>query len=366
MKPISLPGPYGRACGLSRNREDGLLFAAMAVSGRRATLADVAGRAGVSKSIASRVLNNYPDLAVRDETRARIIAVAESLAYRPHALARNLARASSGSIALLVPAMSNPVYVQLVRGAYRRAAETGYVLLLAEDFDDQAADESFAGLVESGRVDGLLIASARPGSKIVPALAQHSVPHVFVNRAVPDAGRSVVLDMQAASELTVDHLFRLGHRRFGHISGPRGLQPTKAREDSFRTAAKAAGATVRIGRGDFSEAGGAEATERLLRAHPDVTALYATSLSQAIGALHAARELGIRVPEDLSVVGYDEAPLAGFLAPPLTTIAMPLADLGAAAVDELLKQIRGGEPADVVLHAEPELVVRASTAPAHL
>ena len=118
--------------------------------------------AGVSKSTVSRVLSGDATLSVRDETRERVRALAQELGYRPHPVARALAVPATGALALLVPNLSNPAYVEIIRGAYRRARERGYVLLCAEDFEDQEADEAFTELVDGGRVDGLLIASARP------------------------------------------------------------------------------------------------------------------------------------------------------------------------------------------------------------
>ena len=160
----------------------------------RARLEDVARAAGVSKSTVSRVLSGDATLSVRDETRERVRALAQELGYRPHPVARALATPATGALALLVPTLSNPAYVEILRGAYHRARERGYVLLCAEDFEDQEADEAFTELVEGGRVDGLLIASARPENRLLDALERHWVPHVFVNRSVPGARANVTLE----------------------------------------------------------------------------------------------------------------------------------------------------------------------------
>ncbi len=164
--------------------------------GPRARLEDVARAAGVSKSTVSRVLSDDATLSVRAETRERVRALAQELGYRPHPVARALATPATGALALLVPALSNPAYVEIIRGAYRRARERGYVLLCAEDFEDQEADEAFTELVDGGRVDGLLIASARPENRLLAALERHRVPHVFVNRSVPGARANVTLDVE--------------------------------------------------------------------------------------------------------------------------------------------------------------------------
>lgn len=149
-----------------------------------------------------------------------------------------------------------------------------------------------------------------------------------------------------------------------HIGGPQGNAPGQERVQAFRTAAKAARFDrAPVARVPYSEDGGARALETLLRRHPDITAVYASSFGQAIGALHAARGLGLDVPAQLSVAGYDDLPLAGFIAPPLTTVAMPLAALGAAAVDVLLEQVAGAPARDVVIPTDVVLVRRASTGP---
>ncbi len=328
----------------------------------RARLVDVARRVGVTKSVVSRVLNDDPTLTVRPETRERIWAVAQELGYRPHAGARALAGAEARALALLIPDLGNPVYSRIIRGAYRRARAHGFVVLLGEDTSDDAAAEAFPDLVEAGRVDGLLIASARPDHPLLGSARLRRVPHVFVNREVPGSGRNVAMDLGAASATAVQHLHALGHRHIGLVSGPEDLQPAQARTAGFVEAMATLGLDAQhVGHGPFDEQGGAAATERLLRDVPGLTALYACTLPQAVGAMHAVRSAGLRIPEDVSVVAYDDLPLADYLDPPLTTIAMPLLELGAAAVDAVLRQLGGGPPADVVVPTHPVVVERRST-----
>jgi DNA-binding LacI/PurR family transcriptional regulator len=328
----------------------------------RTRLEDVAEAAGVSKSTVSRVLSDDPTLSVRDETRERVRALAQELDYRPHPVARALAVPATGALALLVPNLSNPAYVEIIRGAYRRARERGYVLLCAEDFEDQEADEAFTELVDGGRVDGLLIASARPENRLLEALERHWVPHVFVNRSVPGARANVTLDVARASRLAYAHLAGLGHTRISHVAGPHEVQSARGREEAFLAAAAEHGHEAPpVARGAFTPSGGADAAERLLADHPELTAVFTSSLAQAIGLLHVARERGRAVPGDLSVIAYDELPVAGYLAPPVTTVAMPLSELGAAAVEILVELLRGGEPRSEVLGSDPVIVERAST-----
>jgi DNA-binding LacI/PurR family transcriptional regulator len=333
----------------------------VSVRAPRKRLVDVALSAGVSKSIASRVLNGDPGLLVRPETRERVLRAARELGYRPHAAARGLKRAETGALGLLVPPLTNPVYVRIIRGAFERALERDFVVLLVEDVDPHQADRTAGRLVQAGRIDGLMIASAQPGHPLLRSVRRHGVPHVFVNRGVARSGRNVVIDEARASAAALGHLLKLGHRRIGHVAGPSSLDTARRRTSGFVDAAAVHGIEVKVAEADFGESGGAAAARELLGRRSDLTALYTSTLSQAVGVYHAAWQLGLDVPEELSLVGYDDMPLAEYLRPPLTTVRTPLAELGAAAVDALVDQLLGGEPRDVVVGAEPEVVVRAST-----
>jgi LacI family transcriptional regulator len=330
----------------------------------RARLADVADAAGTSKPIASRVLNADPTLSVSDALRERVLRAARELGYRPHAAARGLRRAETGGLGMLVPPLVNPVYVQLVRGAFRRAAERGFTVLLAEDFEQQEAGELFARLVLEGRIDGLLVGSLRPEHPLLGLLAERPVPHVFVNRALPGSGRNVVMDDERSVRLALEHLAGLGHRRVVHIAGPPGLEPIDRRTAAFREHATPLGLELaEVVSSDLFEAGGTSGASEAVARWPEATALFTTTVSQGIGALHALWELGLRVPHDVSLVAHADMPLAEYLVPPLTAVQMPLAELGAAGVDALVEQIQTGRTRDLVVDARPSLAIRHSTAP---
>lgn len=329
----------------------------------RARLLDVARVAGVSKSTASRILNDSPHISVRPHTRERVLASARQLNYRPHAAARGLSRAETGSVGLVIPSLAAPIYARIVRGAFRRALERDFVVLLLEDLAANQTTDVFTRLVHGGRIDGVIVASARPGHPLLRSLRRLAIPYVFANRAVRGSGRSVTMDDEKASAAAIDHLVALGHERIGHVGGPNALDPARRRTAAFRAYGARLGLqSLPIAQSEFTESGGADAARRLLAEHPEVTALYISSLAQAVGVLHAAAELDRRVPNDLSVLAYDDMPLAEYLRPPLTTLRMPLAELGAAAVDALLDQLSGGEPRNVVVAGEPKVVVRSSTA----
>lgn len=334
---------------------------------QRPRLADVAEAAGTSKPIASRILNRDPTLSVRPELRERVITAARELGYRPHAAARALRRSRTSVLGMLVPPLLNPVYTQIVRGAFSGASEREFTLLLAEDIEEQHAEETVAQLVLTGRIDGLIVCSTRPDHPLVARLAEHGLPHVFANRAAVGSQRNVVMDDEAGVDVALDHLHALGHQRIAHAGGPGELDPAQRRTQAFQTWHRRHGLDPsRVVEGDFLESGGAAATHEILRRWPDATAIYTSSAAQAMGAIHAAWELGIAVPQRLSIIAAADMPLAAYLVPPLTSVEMPLFELGAAAVDALIAQIEGapGEPlpGDIVIPTAARLVVRGSTA----
>jgi LacI family transcriptional regulator len=325
-------------------------------------LVDVARAAGVHPSTVSRVLHDSDRAAVRPETRERILTVARELRYRPNAVARGLKTAATATFGMLVPSLRNPVYSDIVRGAVAEAAQRGYVIVLAED-DSAVTEQAWDRLVEEGRIDGILVASAAPGNPILELVAGSRVPYVFVNRRVPGSGRNVYMREGDAGRLAAEHLIGLGHVALAQIAGPLGLDTASRRAAGFSDAVVSAGLELpAIVEAPFEERGAFEGMRRLLRSRSRPTGVYVSNLNQAIGALAAVRRLGLRVPEDLSLVTYDDDPLAEFLEVPLTAIKMPLGELGHAAIGALAAQINGEAPRDLEVMTAPELVLRASTA----
>ncbi len=331
----------------------------------RASLNDVAQLAGVSGPTASKILNNISTLSVKPETRDRVIEAAKTLGYEPHALARALAGERANTIALLVPELSNPIYAKVIRGAFERAAERGCTVLIAEDFEGQVADDRFRRLVAAGHVDGLLIASAREGHTIIASDdGGDPTPHVFVNRVIPGTNRGVSMQVREAGHAAARLLAGLRHRYLGHVSGPLEVDTSRARADGFVETARELGLpeplVVNV---SFDEQGGSAGLLELLEREPRITAVFTTSINQVIGALNRANLMGLRIPQDLSMLAYDDLPLADFLVPPVSTISMPLYELGRESVDALLDQIDGEPPRSRVVPIPPKIIERESTAP---
>jgi DNA-binding LacI/PurR family transcriptional regulator len=298
------------------------------------------------------------------ETRERLLTAANELNYRPHAVARALARSETGALGLVVPDLTNPVYARIVRGACVRALERGFVALVLEDLEPAAADREVQDLVFAGRIDGLIVGSVRPGHPLIDSMGEHGFPHVFVNRSVRGSGRNVLIEEEATSRLAVDHLREHGHERIGHVAGPRELSTGLRRASGFRAEAERFGIPdPPVAEGDYSAAGGALAAARLLSEHEDITGLYVGTLVQAIGTLQAIADAGLDVPRDISLVCADDLQMADYLRPPLTRIRVPLAELGAAAVDALIEQLLGEAAADVTVLDPPILVPGESVGP---
>jgi DNA-binding LacI/PurR family transcriptional regulator len=330
---------------------------------RTVRLEDVADQAGVDVSTVSRALKPNSDRPVRAETRERVLRIAEELGYRPNAIARSLKLETTGTLGLLVPTLRNPVLADLIHGAFREAWEHDRVLLVAEDTEvDADAGDVYERLVRSGRIDGLLIASTRIGRSDHGAFLEDGLPCVFVNRRRPGSGRNVSMGDDEAGRIAARHLLESGHTEIGHVAGPADLDTARRRTEGFIEVLAAAGVEpTRVG-ADFAVAGGAlGATELLEATGPRPTAVFVSNVQQAIGAVSTIRSLGLRIPEDIALVTCDDDPLLEYLEVPVTSIRMPLAELGTAAVDSLLEQIDGQPPRDVVIEVPPRLIVRASS-----
>jgi DNA-binding LacI/PurR family transcriptional regulator len=331
---------------------------------RPARLDDVARAAGVHVSTVSRVINSG-DVAVRPETRQRILDVARELQYRPNAIARGLKLATTGTLGLLVPSLRNPVNSPIIRGAFDRAWARDFVLVLAEDTgESEGAADAYARLVEERRIDGVLIQSARLGNPHLESFASGLVPCVFMDRCHPESGRNVSMRDEDAGCMVAEHFLELGHRSLAHLGGPVDLDTVVRRCDGFVGRVREAGLEPVVLPAGLSETEGHRAMLALLAGEPAPTAVYVANINQALGAVAAVRESGLRVPAQLSLVCHDDDPVCAFLDAPLSAVRMPLHELGSSAVDALIDQIGGAARRDVVVETPPELVLRRSTGPA--
>lgn len=342
------------------------LIAAKSGDGRRsraATMRDVAAAAGVAVSTVSKVLSGA-DISVRSETRARIEQAASDLRYRPNATARGLRLARTGAFGMLVPDFTNPVYATIVRGAVREAEAIGRVTLLAE-LDGDHSPAGYVRLAREGRIDGLLIATARTRSPLLAELERgDGVPHVFVNRRGGADSLSVVLDDEEGAAVGTRALVDAGHTRLGLILGPEDVETSQRRRNGFEQVRRQRGLPeASVVWTEYSVSGGYEAAKRLLEGERRPTGVLLTTMTIALGALGAFADSGVRVPEDISVVGYDDGELATVTHPPLTSVATALDELGGTAVRVLEAVLRGEPAVSCVVPTPPRLMRRASLAP---
>ena len=329
------------------------------------TIKHVAARAGVSFTTVSHVLNGTR--RVSDSARQRVeLAVAE-MGYAPSAVARSLKMRETCILGVLVPNITNPFFAELTRGIEDCCRRTDYSVFLCNSDDDPERQSRYLKTLLERRVDGLLIAAAAGDAQaLAERLAPTGMPTVVVERDIPGMAADLVrVDHHAGAALAVAHLLELGHRAIACLSGPSAFAVSRDRVTGWRQAMAKARVSIDAGwllEGEFSAAVGHDLTRRLL-ARGDVTAIFAGNDLQAIGALRAAAELGIAVPRQLSVIGFDGIDLGAYVYPALTTVGHPIRAIGETAASVLLERIAHGPAAmrEVVLPAQ--LLLRESTGP---
>ena len=297
---------------------------------KRTTLADIGNLVGVDPSVVSRVIREDPALSIRPETRKKIREAIEKLGYHPNALAQNLRQSRSGAFGMFVPDFANPIFAEIIRGADRASAAAGAVLVTGE-----TAHGGYLELARSGRLDGLLLVSDDVGGSEMDELDSIGVPWLLVNRQ-EYGRRCLIIDDEKGARAAVDGMLALGHTSIGHISGPAYSDTASRRALGFRNALTEAGlpsdAAVSA---EYSAASGSVAAPLLLASFPDVTAIVVSNVMGAIGALAGLHKAGVRVPQDVSIVAIHDFDLAEQLVPRLSTVRMPLAQLGSRGIEVL-------------------------------
>lgn len=322
----------------------------------RPTINDVARECGVAASTVSRALSQ-PN-RVNAHTAERIQRVAERMGYRPNPIARALPSGRTHMLALLVPDLTNPFFSHMIRGAERQAEAGGYTLVLA-DTDESAEMEAIHIERLARLVDGLVIGTPRlPDNRLVGFAARY--PLVLVNRELGDVPH-VVIDTPSGMVHAAEHIASLGHRSITYLAGPRASWADRGRWRALQLATRRLGLTLtRLGPFAPTMAGGTAAAEAVV--NNDATAVIAFNDLLAIGTMRRLLARGLRVPEDISVLGCDDIFGADFCHPALTTLAAPLQDSGRAAVTLLLSSL-AGQDARQRVELPTHLVVRESTGP---
>ncbi len=328
----------------------------------RPTIRDVAEKAGVSKSLVSLVLRNAPH--VSDAKRAAVLAAIDDLGYRPNAVARSLVRRHTSVLGVLVSDLHNPFFADLVSGIEAAARQRGYATFVNSGSRSPTREAAALETMLELRADGIIMAGSRLATPLIAA-ASRTVPVVLITRA-PRLGTidSIVNDDIVGARLVVEYLIGLGHEAIAHVDG--GREPGgPGRRRGYERTMQAHGLErhTRVSRGAFTEEGGAIGTRALLEKGPPPTAIFAANDQAALGAFAALDDAGLNVPDDVSLVGYDNTSIAAFRHIALTTINQPRREMGEKSVELLLERLEGQRTQPRRLVLDPVLVERRTTAP---
>lgn len=328
-------------------------------------LEDIAKRVGVSRSTVSRVVNASPN--VRPEVRERVLKEIQETGYHPNAAARSLVSQRTGIIGLVLPRsvssfFTDPFFPHLTRGIALGCNNHNLTLslFLVDSKDDE--EKITPRISRRGMLDGILIQSGQPDDPLIDFLTRSSIPSAIIGRPFHTDGVSFIdIDNVAAAACATRHLLSLDYQRVAMITGTHGTTVAADRLAGYRQALNEAGLAedpALIAEGDFSESSGYSAMKRLLHARPD--AIFAASDIMAVGAMHAAQEQGLRVPQDVAFIGFDDIPISGAANISLSTIRQPIMKLGIRAVELLIDLIENGVKPARCVRLDTELVIRDS------
>ena len=329
---------------------------------RRPTINDIARRVGLSKASVSRALNGKAD--VDPETRKRVFKLATQMGYVPSASARALSNGRSNTLGLLVPSLTWPWILEVLRGVAEEIEQSGYSLMLYTTAGGEDSERAFMSqVVPAGTVDGLALVIPPGMLDYIGQLAKRGLPVVVIDdRGHHPEFPTVATTNVEGGRAATQHLIDVGRRKIAMLNGPSDYGCNRDRLEGYRSALQKAGLrfeTRRVANGDFAEAGGAAAMKSLLAADPEIDAVFAANDLMAFGAMHALRDAHRRVPEDVAVVGFDDLPAAALTHPRLTTVHQPLYEMGRTAARMLMAAVRG-EPVARRIEVPTTLTVRAS------
>jgi LacI family repressor for deo operon, udp, cdd, tsx, nupC, and nupG len=328
-----------------------------------ATMKDVALKANVSTATVSRALMN-PD-KVSQTTRNRVEQAALEVGYLPQSLGRNMKRNESRTILVIVPDICDPFFSEIIRGIEITAAEQGYLVLIGDCAHQNRQEKTFIDLIITKQIDGMLLLGSRLPFDAGVEEQRNLPPMVMANEFAPELELPTVhIDNLTAAFNAVNYLHELGHKRIGCIAGPEEMPLCHYRLQGYVQALRRSGITVEpqyIARGNFTYEAGSNALEQLLSLPVPPTAVFCHSDIMALGALSLAKRRGLKIPDDLSIIGFDNISLSEFCDPPLTTVAQPRFDIGREAMLLLLDQLHGYSVSSGSRLLDCELIVRGST-----
>lgn len=331
------------------------------------TLADVAKRAGVALSTVSAVLNNRPDCFVSEETRQRILKAAEELGYRPNYLARSLAKGKTETIGLVIYEVANPYFARLADEVEKEVRQAGYQLLLCTNRDGiNVDDRANLELLSNQRVDGILLWASRypaEGYTVpLPKKVKSRIPIVVIGYHTKDGTDYVAINREAGTYQATKHLISLGHKRIAYLAPPWGMNPDHPKLVGVMKALRESGLAdpILITSDDHTRFAGRLAVQSFRDLNPRPTAIVCYNDLVAIGAYRGLKDLGLRIPDDVALVGFDGIEDGEYLDPPLTTVSVPVETLSQLAVQFLLNRISGEVAEAQRKVVAPQLLVRGS------
>jgi len=331
----------------------------------RVTIRDVAAHAKVNISTVSRALNPEARHLISDEAVVRVIEAARALGYRQNKLASALTSGRSHVVGVLLPDIENAVFPPIIRGIEELLAAEGYAVLIANAAGSPADRERVLEQMFSRQVDGLVVATASRDDQVVRRCILEHVPVVLVNRSEDHRlAAEVVNDDFYSMQMAIDHLVGLGHRKIGHVAGPISLATGFARWQGFQLAAqrhRIANCPM-VEAAEYARDAGRAACAELLKRHRGLTAIVAANDLLALGCYDSLAALGLRCPQDMSVVGHNDIPLVDMVNPPLTTLRIQHREMGRKAAQLLLERLASPEAKPARVTLAPELMVRGSTA----
>jgi LacI family transcriptional regulator len=327
---------------------------------------DVAREAGVSTATVSHVINN--SRFVTEATRVRVLDAIERCNYYPNVLARSLASGRSQMLGVLVSDISNPFFPELVKSIEEAAFARGYDLLLLNTNYDAERTSDYVRRIIQRKVAGVALMTSEMDSELIDKLARCHVSVVFLDAgSAGECMSNLLVDYEAGIDEAIRHLVSLRHTRLAYIGGPRRLRSAIKRLEAFQNSVARHllnGPPALLFEGDFRLEGGRRAAREMMAAKELPTAVVVANDMMALGVMQECRALGVRIPSDLSLIGFDDIAFTELTDPPLTTVCLPRRELGRMAVEALLMTIEGEERQGVEMHIETRLVIRGSTAEA--
>jgi LacI family transcriptional regulator len=331
----------------------------------RVTLRDVAERARVDMSTASRALNPESRHMISDEAVIRVIEASKALGYRKNKLASALTRGHSQVIGVMLPDIENSVFPPIVRGLEERLAASGYAVLIANAAGSAADHERVLERMFEHQVDGLVVATASRDDQMVRRCILEHMPLVLVNRSDEHLQASeVVNDDFYSMQLAVGHLVGLGHDKIAHLTGPQQFSTGFTRSQGFQAAAHRHSVSTHrmVECAELTRHAGRIACAELLKRNRDTTAIVAANDLIGLGCYDQLAATGLRCPQDISVIGHNDIPLVDMISPPLTTLRIQHREMGRRAAQLLLERLASPDAKPIRVTLSPELIVRSSTA----